>query len=183
MEIKFNHDNTCVPYRKKELYFLLTAPILLVFLLVFIYLWSFNFLFSFIFLGFYLLTCFFQAYCCAYQECPYIGGFCPAVIGIMPASYLAKWLYSGRKMIRTPQRFNTFATLGVICWIGLGAFPLYWLSKLGIGLAAAYLALLVIYALVFGLTICPACAIRDSCPGGQFYPFVKKLFGSFRQNK
>jgi hypothetical protein len=36
-----------------------------------------------------------------------------------------------------------------------------------VGLAVAYLVWQAVYVVVFFLTVCPACALRDICPGGQ----------------
>ncbi|MGD2105904.1 MAG: hypothetical protein PVJ55_12410, partial [Anaerolineae bacterium] len=89
MSDELKPDLSCVPYRRKGLYLALTVPLLLLMTVVGVYLGAINPLLPGAFVLFYLSTSFFQAYCCAYQECPYVGGFCPAVIGIMPASLLA----------------------------------------------------------------------------------------------
>jgi len=155
----------------------LTVPLLGILVLIFIYLWTFRFILSLVFLAFYLGVCFFQAYCCYHQDCPYVGGFCPAVIGIIPASLIAKALYNGRPVVKSKRRFDLYATLAVICWIGLIAFPLFWIAKLNVWLAVGYVLAHVVYTVIFGLTVCPACAIRDICPGGQFHKFVARQMG------
>lgn len=165
-------DMSCVPYRRKRLYFALTIPFLALLILVFLYLWTFNFIFSVVFLAFYLATCYFQTYCCAYQECPYVGGFCPAIAGIMPASILTKLMYNGKKVVKSRKRFEIYATLASLSWLGLIILPLFWIGKLGIAPAAGYLAFHVAYYLIFGLTICPVCATRHTCPGGKLQSVV-----------
>ena len=167
-------DMSCVPYRRKGLYLALTIPMLLLMLAVLVYLGTYSILLSLAFLTCYLVMSTFQAYCCAYQECPYVGGFCPAVLGIMPASLIAKVLYANREIVRTKARFETYATVAVVGWLGLAFLPIYWLAKLGIGFAIAYVAVHAFYALVFGLTVCPVCAIRDTCPGGKFHKLFQK---------
>ena len=167
-------DLSCVPYRRKGLYLALTIPMLLLMLAVLIYLGTYNIPLSLAFLACYVVMSTFQAYCCAYQDCPYVGGFCPAVLGIMPASLIAKVLYSNREIVRTKARFEAYATIAVTGWIGLVFLPVYWLAKLGIGFAIAYVACHAVYALVFGLTVCPVCAIRDTCPGGKFHKLVRR---------
>ena len=162
-------DMSCVPYRRKSLYFALTIPFFALLVLVFVYLGRFSFFLSLIFMLLYLAMSYFQAYCCAYQNCPYVGGFCPAVIGIIPASFISKLLYEGKGIKMSKKRFDLYAILGTSCWLALVAFPLYWLAKLGLAIAVGYLATHVIYALIFGLTICPVCAIRHICPGGKFH--------------
>jgi hypothetical protein len=162
-------DMSCVPYRRKGLYFALTIPFLLLLLVVFIYLATVGLFVALAFLLLYLAMSYFQAYCCAHQDCPYVGGFCPAVIGILPANLLAKLLYDGRPLVRSKKRFEVNATLGVLSWLGLILLPLFWLARLGIGFAIGYFVCHAVYAAVFGLTICPVCAIRNTCPGGSFH--------------
>ena len=125
----------------------------------------------------YLAMSYLQAYCCAYQECPYVGRFCPAVIGILPANLMAKLLYGKRIPIKSKARFDQNAMLGILSWLGLILLPLCWLAKLGIGFAAGYVACHAVYAVVFGLTVCPVYAIRNRCPAGSF----QRLFVSERR--
>jgi hypothetical protein len=167
-------DMSCVPYRRKGLYLALTIPMLLLMLAVLVYLGTYNILLSVAFLACYLFMSTFQAYCCAYQECPYVGGFCPAVLGIMPASLIAKVLYGKREIVRTKARFEIYATVAILGWLGLALLPVYWLAKPGAGFALAYVACHALYALVFGLSICPVCAIRDTCPGGKIHKLVRR---------
>ena len=167
-------DMSCVPYRRKGLYLALTVPMLLLLLGVLVYLGTYSILLSLVFLTCYLIMSFFQAYCCAYQRCPYVGGFCPAVLGIMPASLIAKYLYGDREIARTKARFDAYATVAVLGWLGLVLLPLYWIARLGISFAVAYFAVHAIYTLIFGLTICPACAIREICPGGRVHKLVRR---------
>jgi hypothetical protein len=167
-------DLSCVPYRRKGLYFALTLPIVGLMLAVFVYLWTFSFLLSFVLLLFYGATCYFQAYCCAYQDCPYVGGFCPAIAGIMPASLLAKLLYSRKDLVRSKKRFERSAVVAIFSWLGLIAFPLFWLAKLGPLVVAGYVAFHLIDYAIFVFTICPACAIRDTCPGGKLHRLVPR---------
>jgi hypothetical protein len=170
-------DMSCVPYRRKGLYLVLTVPFLVLLALIFCYLWTYSFVLSLVFGLLYLSTSFFQAYCCAYQDCPYVGGFCPAVIGIMPASLIAKVIYGNREIVKSKERFELYATLAIISWLGLVAFPLFWLAKLGLAFAVGYVVYHVVYTVIFGLTICPACAIRDICPGGKFQNWVRQRRG------
>ena len=167
-------DLSCVPYRRKGLYLALTIPMLLLMLAVLVYLGTYNIPLSLAFLACYVVMSTFQAYCCAYQDCPYVGGFCPAVLGIMPASLIAKVLHGNREMVRTKARFETYATIAVAGWVGLVFLPVYWLGKLGAGFAVAYVACHAVYAIIFGLTVCPVCAIRDICPGGKIHKLVRR---------
>ena len=167
-------DMSCVPYRRKGLYLVLTVPFLVLLVLIFGYLWTYSFVLSLVFGLLYLTMSLFQAYCCAYQDCPYVGGFCPAVIGIMPASLIAKVLYGNREIVKSKERFGLHATLALISWLGLIALPLFWIAKRGIAFAVGYVACHVVYTAIFGLTVCPACAIRDICPGGKFHRWVRR---------
>jgi hypothetical protein len=166
-------DMSCVPYRRKHLYLALTVPFWLLLVVVLGYLWTYNFVLSLVFASFFMGMSYFQAYCCVYQACPYVGGFCPAVIGIMPASLMARAMY-GKGIVKSKRRFEVSASLGVVCWLGLIVFPLFWLAKLGAVPAIGYVLSHVVYTAVFGTTVCPACAIRDICPGGRLSGKVMK---------
>ncbi len=174
MSAEIQPDMSCVPYRRKGLYFALTIPFLGLIISVFVYLWTFSFILSMVFVSFYFAMCYFQTYCCQYQECPYVGGFCPAIVGIMPASILTKLIYSNKKIVKSKKRFEIHATLATVAWLGLALFPLFWITKLGISFAAGYVAYHVVYYFIFGLTICPVCATRQTCPGGKLQSMVLK---------
>jgi len=167
-------DMSCVPYRRKGLYLVLTVPFLALLVSVLVYLWMYSFILSLAFTLFYFEMCYFQVYCCAYQDCPYVGGFCPAIVGIIPANLLAKFVYSNKKIVRSKKAFELYATLAFIGWLGLIVFPLFWIAKLGIAFVVGYVACHVVYYVIFGLTICPACAIRHTCPGGKLQSIVLK---------
>lgn len=158
---------SCVPYRRKGLYLTVTMPRIAVLVAVFVHLWTYSFALWLAFLSFYAATCYFQAYCCAYQECPYVGAFCPAILGIYPANMLAELMYGRQKIVKTLSRFEIHATLATVAWLAMVIFPLYWVAKPGIQLAAGYVVSHSGYYLIFGLTICPACAIRHTCHGAK----------------
>lgn len=167
-------DMSCVPYRRKGLYFLLTIPFVLLLIGTFVYLWTFSFALSLVLALFYGMTCLFQAYCCAYQDCPYVGGFCPAVAGIMPASLLAKLIYGQGRITKSKRMFETQATFGVIGLLGMAFFPVFWIAKLGLLFAIGYVVYHGLNYVVFLFTICPACAIRHTCPGGKLLGVLVK---------
>ncbi|MBN1574781.1 MAG: hypothetical protein JW984_16415 [Deltaproteobacteria bacterium] len=167
-------DMSYFPYRRKKLYLLMTVPLLLIYILVFIYLWSINFILSLIFLSLYLIMCFFMAYCCVYQDCPYVGGFCPGAAGLMPASILAKLICGNRKIVKSKWMFDINASTAFLAFLGMPFFPLYWLAKLGIVYAIGYFLIHLVYYLVFLLKICEVCAIKHICPGGRFRDKVFK---------
>lgn len=105
---------SCVPYSRKRAYFILTVPFLILLILVAVYLWSINFALSLIFISLFVTANLLQAYCCAYQECPYAGGFCPAVAGIMPSSMLAKIIL--RKKVKKAIRSVRSYRLSFTAW-------------------------------------------------------------------
>ena len=121
--------------------------------------------------------CYFQAYCCACQECPYIGEFCPALAGIYPANTLARMKYGDKGAVESEQAFKANATAAAFCWGGMMLFPLPWLARRSAKLAAAYVLVHAVYYLAHGLILCPVCAIRDTCPGGMLQAMVLKRGG------
>jgi hypothetical protein len=167
-------DMACVPYRRKTLYFILTVPFLAILVLVAVYLWAFSPWLTVAMAFFYLWMSFFQAYCCACQECPYIGRFCPAIAGIVPASWMAKVIYGNRQVVKSKIRMEVQAIIGTLGWLCWTFLPLWWIAKLNVLLAVAYVAWQVVYYVIFGLTICPACAVRETCPGGALQRVVWK---------
>lgn len=167
-------DLSCVPFGRQRLYLLWTVPFLLVMAAVFVFLWSHSFLLALVLLFFYLAMCGFQAYCCVYQDCPYVGGFCPAIVGILPASFLARFLYRRHPVVKSPETFHRRAMLATLCWLGMIVLPLYWLYLISVGLAVGYVIFHAVYFVVFALTICPVCAIRNTCPGGMLQRLVCK---------
>lgn len=164
---------SCVPYRRKRAYFILTVPFLIVLVLVAVYLWSIGFALSLIFISLFIIANLSQSYCCAYQDCPYIGGFCPAVAGIMPSGMLAR-LIRGKRVKKSETLFNLLAAIAFLSLVGLIGFPLFWIADLSIPLAIGYFVLNIAYYTAFFLAICPACAIRDTCPGGKLQNVVSK---------
>jgi hypothetical protein len=167
-------DMACVPYRRKTLYFVLTVPFLTVLILTAAYLWAFS---PWLTAGLalcYLGLFFLQAYCCACQECPYVGRFCPAVAGIMPASWLAKSIYGRREIAKSKARFEIYAVIGFLGLLGIAILPLWWIAKLSVPLAVGYFVWQLVYYLIFELAICPVCAIRETCPGGKLQSVVWK---------
>jgi hypothetical protein len=179
LEIK-EPDMSCYPYRRKGLYLVIAIPYIAVLASVFLYLLlkkehgekaGRRFVPALVYLSFYLGMCYFQAYCCACQECPYIGEFCPAIAGIYPANILARMKFGDKEQIKemakSERRLQANATLAAICMGGTIVFPLYWLAKRSAFTAAGYLFINAVYYLFHLLGVCPVCAIRDTCPGGQ----------------
>ena len=73
---------SCVPFEKKKLYLVLTIPVVLLFVAVAVYLYRTSIVPFIIYCSLFLLVVMLQSYCCAYQDCPYIGRFCPGIGGV-----------------------------------------------------------------------------------------------------
>ncbi|MBD3407534.1 MAG: hypothetical protein GF411_15565 [Candidatus Lokiarchaeota archaeon] len=158
-------DLCCVPYKNRRRYYVLTAVFLVVLVWTILYLWIINPLLSLIMIGFYLATNYFQAYCCYYQRCPYIGAFCPAISGIYLGNILANRLKK-KNAEMSEKKFKLHKNLGVLSYFATLLFPIYWIYLLGLEFALLYFVFQVAHYAIFGLTVCPSCAIRDTCPGG-----------------
>ncbi len=184
-------DMSCYPFRRKKLYLAIVIPYAAVLAAAFFYLlagkgtWELEastrkkgrYLPSLTYLAFYLGMCYFQAYCCASQECPYVGEFCPALAGIYPANTLARMKYGDEGAVKSQGAFKANATAAAFCWGGMMLFPLPWLARRSVAVAAAYVLIHAVYYLLHGLTLCPVCAIRHSCPGGMLQAMLLRQEG------
>jgi hypothetical protein len=182
-------DMSCYPYRRKKSYLAIVLPYVAVLATVFFYLLTTRgprereassagagrrYLPALTYLAFYLGMCYFQAYCCACQDCPYIGEFCPALAGIYVANPLARMEYGDKRAVKSERAFKANATAAALCWGGLMLFPLPWLARRNARLAAGYMLVHAVYYLMHGLILCPVCAIRDTCPGGKLQSMLLK---------
>ncbi|MEJ2567609.1 MAG: hypothetical protein P8Z50_01825 [candidate division WOR-3 bacterium] len=155
----------CVPYKRKKLYLLLTIPIVILYLAIIVYLWQVNKLIFAVYCSLFILVILFQSYCCAYQNCPYMGKFCPGLGGfIIPASIVALLL---KKVKKVKVLFDLFASIAFICLLGIILLPVYFIYKLELYLLIFYSVIVITYSILFLLLICPVCAIRDTCPAGK----------------
>ena len=155
----------CVPFKKKVLYLLLTIPLVTIFIAIAIYFWLTGLIPFIIYSSLFLMVIIFQSYCCAYQDCPYIGNFCPGIGGIIMISSIIALLL--KKIKKSKILFELFASLGFTCLIGITIFPLFFIYKLGIIVLISYLIIAILYFIAFFALICPVCAIRNTCPGGK----------------
>ena len=155
----------CVPFKKKILYLLLTIPIITIFIAISIYLWLTSLISFIIYCSLFLMVIVSQSYCCAYQNCPYIGKFCPGIGGIIIISSVIAFLW--KKTKKSKILFELFATLGFICLMRITLFPIFYIYKLSVIILIGYLIIAIFYCIAFGGLICPVCAIRDTCPGGK----------------
>lgn len=155
----------CVPYKKKALYLLLTIPIVAIFIAIAVYLWTTNLIAFIIYCSLFLAVILLQSYCCAYQDCPYTGKFCPGIGGVIMLSSLIALLLKNIK--KSKKLFDFFATLGFTCLLAIMIFPAFFIYKINIIVLVAYLIIAIFYFIAFFVLICPVCAIRDTCPGGK----------------
>ncbi len=163
----------CVPYKRKGLYLLLTIPIIILYLFIIVHLWEVNKLIFTIYCSLFVLIVLFQSYCCSYQSCPYIGKFCPGMGGfIVPASVVALLL---KKVKKVKTLFDLFASLAFLCLLWIILLPIYFIYKLGVNLLIFYSIIVIAYSISFLLLICPACAIRDTCPAGKVSSNIYKF--------
>lgn len=168
----------CVPFKKKALYLALTLPIVVVFILIAVYLYPLSRPAFVFYVSCFAAVMLFQSYCCAYQDCPYVGKFCPGIGGITVLSSLIALLL--RKAKKSKTLFNVFATLGFLCLIIITVFPVFYLMRTSIIVGIGYIVVSVLYIVLFFRFVCPACAIRDTCPGGKS---ASALFGKPDQKK
>lgn len=181
LEIK-EPDMNCYPFRRRRLYLAITVPYLAVLVSVFLFLLlaaenrkrhGNSSIIGILFLAFYLGMCYFQSYCCACLECPYVGEFCPAIAGIYPANLIARARFGdGGGLIRSRRKLKNQASMAGACWGCMMVLPLYHLGKRNTILAAGYALAHGLYYICQGLLVCPACSIRDTCPGGALQAMV-----------
>jgi hypothetical protein len=125
--------------------------------------------FGIIFLGIYLLlfviVALGQSYVCVYLQCPYVGKFAPCVGGFcLPSSQIARWL---KNVKRSERIYNVVVTLASVSLLGIIVLPFYFLYQQSVFALIGYLGIVLVYSACFLWFICPVCATRQVCPGGQ----------------
>ncbi len=165
-----------IPFSRQRLYWLLTAPMFLLYLGVALILSRFGTPTILIYLGFFPLVILGQSTACVEFQCPYIDGFGPCVGGFcLPARWVAR-LYAEKMLPR--WLFQVGITTAEIAFFGIILYPLYFLFQAGIRYLIFYLTVVLLYAGVFLIRICPVCAIREKCPGGQTSTALLYIFNS-----
>jgi len=174
--LKMNeHD---VPYRRKTLYLLLTLPMLGMYGAIAVFLWTVHPIYLVIYAAFFVLVAIFQSYVCVHWQCPYVGRFAPCVGGFcLPSSQIAR-LFKGVK--RPEKTYAVVLTLAYVNFFGIILFPIYFMYRQSFVYALIYVGIAAVYALCFLRFICPVCATRHVCPGGQT---AMQLTGQFKRNK
>jgi hypothetical protein len=168
-------DEGCVPYPRRRLYQFLTYPMIVLYVLLGIFLWRTGVLYFVIYTALFVFVAVFMSYVCVHWGCPYVGKFAPCVGGFcLPSSQMARLLKNVKK---TESRYNLFITLAYISFFGIILFPMYFLFVQGIGYLIGYLVIVLAYGTAFMLLICPVCATRNVCPGGQTSDQLFNLFG------
>jgi hypothetical protein len=101
---------------------------------------------------------------------------CPGAFAYFPVGKVAQ-LFDKLNVKRSNALIGAFFGICVIFLLGIMTLPLYWLNYLGISVSIGYVVLVLIYSIVFLLTICPKCAMRFNCPAAKLSNIVhKKIF-------
>jgi hypothetical protein len=156
------HD---VPYRRKGLYLLLTLPMIVMYVAIAAFLWAVRPIYFVIYIVFFVLVAIFMGYVCVHWQCPYVGRFAPCVGGFcLPSSQIAR-LFKGVK--RSEKTYTLMLTLAYVNFFGIILFPIYFIYRQSVVYALIYVGVVTLYTLCFLRFICPVCATRHVCPGGQ----------------
>ena len=167
-------DEPCVPYQRKTLYLLLTVPMIVMYVAIAVLLWQASKAALLIYGALFVIVAVGQSYVCVYWQCPYVGRFAPCVGGFcLPSSRIAL-LFRNAK--RTERRYNMAVTLAFAALLGIIVLPLYFLYQLHIAFLLIYLVVVMVYAVTFLWLICPVCATRRVCPGGQTSTRLRNMF-------
>ncbi len=155
----------CPTFINKGTYLLITIPVILLYIAIGYYLWNFANIFFWIYLALFILTNMFQSYCCAYQHCPYMHGFCSGIGGfIVPASRIARLFKS---KATSKSLFNLSTVIASISALGIIILPLFFLQALGILFTLLYCLIFIAYGELFLNIICPDCVTKKTCPAGS----------------
>jgi len=158
-------NESCVPYKRKTQYLVLTIPMIMMYVVIAVYLWGVNIVAFSIYLSLFVFVAFFMSYVCVHWECPYVGKFAPCVGGFcLPSSQLARLF---KKAKRSETRYNIFLNLAYVSFFGIILFPMYYLYEKSIIYLVMYIGIVIVYWVLFTLNICPVCGTRHICPGGQ----------------
>ena len=158
-------NGNCVPYQRRALYLALTVPMIAMYVAIAVLLWQVSKASLLIYGALFIIVALGQSYVCVYWQCPYVGKFAPCVGGFcLPSSRIAL-LFKNAK--RTERRYNIAVTSAFAALLGIIVVPLYFLYQLHIAFLLIYLVVVLAYAVAFLWLICPACATRQVCPGGQ----------------
>jgi hypothetical protein len=162
---KPNMSESCVPYRRKSLYLLLTIPMIGMYVAIAAFLWQVSTVVLVVYCALFLVVAICQSYVCVYWQCPYVGKFAPCVGGFcLPSSQIARLLKNASRSERT---YNLALGLASVGLLGIVVVPTYFLYRRSAVYLLAYLGIVLVYAASFLWLVCPACGTRHVCPGGQ----------------
>jgi hypothetical protein len=119
--------------------------------------------------SFFVLVAVGQSFACVYLRCPYVGKFGPCVGGFCQIARLFRQKAPSRAV------FDVAVTIAFLALIGIILLPIPFIYQVHILLALAYLVLVLVYTAAFLGFICPACAIKHACPGGQASTALHRL--------
>jgi hypothetical protein len=170
-DLKF--DKTCIPYPRKELYWIINLFYLGMLIITSVYLWKYSIAISLIYISFYVISVILHGYMCAFSPCPYSGTFCPGIFALFPVGKIAL-IFRRFKIKRSVRLIKIFFYTILGALILTLILPLYWISKLGIIYSFGYFILVIGYFITFILTICPKCAGRLYCPSAKLSNLISK---------
>jgi hypothetical protein len=166
-------NDPCVPYPRKSLYLILTIPMIAGYLLLAVLIGRISAISLFIYLSLFLVVAVAQSYVCIYWQCPYVGKFAPCVGGFcLPASRIALLL---RNVKRTEGAYKVFVNIALLAFLGIIIYPIYFVYLYGMVYLVIYFSIVAVYAILFLGFICPVCATRKVCPGGQTSAKLREL--------
>ena len=163
-----------IPYRRKTLYLALTLPMFAIYIAIAAYLYKTSITFFIVYCALFIIVAFAQSYVCVYLQCPYVGKFAPCVGGFcLPASQIARGFRNAKRSKRT---YGIVVTLAFVAFFGIIVLPVYFLSFQGWMYVLGYSLIVLLYATGFLGFICPVCATRHVCPGGQASSKIRGIF-------
>jgi hypothetical protein len=158
-------DQDCVPFRRKSLYLLLTIPMMAMYVAIAVLLWQANVIAFAVYCALFPIVALGQSFACVYWECPYVGRFAPCAGGFcLPSSQIARVFKKVKPSART---YNVAVSGAFLALLGIVILPGPFLYQQGLVYLLAYLGIVAVYAAAFLWWICPVCATRQVCPGGQ----------------
>lgn len=174
-------NKNCVPYPRKALYLLLTIPMIGIYVAIAILLWQANVIAFVVYCALFPIVAFGQSYACVYWECPYIGKFAPCAGGFcLPSSQIARLLKNVKRSART---YNVAVSVAFVALLGIVVLPVPFLYRQSLGYLLGYLGIVVAYAAAFLWWICPVCATRHVCPGGQAAMKLREVLSGSEETK
>ena len=80
------------------------------------------------------------------------------------------------KVGKSQNLINLFFLLVMICLLGMIILPTIWLYTFGAFISIGYFLFMVLHFLVFILSICPKCAMRNLCPTAKLSNSLHNVF-------